>query len=481
MKKTKIYLFILLVIALFLRTFRLDQFLGFYYDQGRDALVIWRLIHEGKFFLIGPVTGIEGIFLGPFYYYLLTPLYFLGGGSPVFVSFILNLISVLGIYLLFKITKLFFDEKTAFLTSILTTFSYTLVVFSRWLSHPPLLPTFSLVVIYALLQIYKGKSRWWILVGIFVGLCLQLEAASAVFFLPTIIIILIWRWQKKSLPSILTALGLFLATLLPQIIFNWRHQNILVTSFKNFLLVEKSFSIPLGNLIGERLNIYYRVFFDHLFYGQEKLKLIWLGVFLILGFLKRKEIFAGERKILIFWLLIPLTLYLFYQGNHGYFLDYYLAGIWLVFMIFAGFLLMSFWHKFFGKVLLILFLITFAYSNFTQLVIYYKIGIGIILRTQLSAIDWAYQNSKGEEFNVDVYVPPVIPYAYEYLFKWYGEKKYNQQPASNNVLLLYTLYEEDSSHPNFLKNWLNRQETVGKILDQERFGDVTIQRRERKL
>lgn len=481
MKKTKIFLFLLLAAALFLRTYKLDQLLGFYYDQGRDALVIWNLIHEGKFFLIGPVTGIEGIFLGPFYYYLLTPLYFIGEGSPVFVSFVLNFISVLGIYLLYKIAKLFFDEKTAFLTSILTTFSYTLVVFSRWLSHPPLLPTFSLVVIYALLQIYKGKNNWWIVVGIFVGLCLQLEAASAVFFLPMIILILIWRWQKKSLPSILVALGLFLATLLPQIIFNWRHQNILVTSFQNFLLVEKSFSIPLGNLIGERLNIYYRVFFDHLFYGQEKLKLIWLGVFLILGFLKRKEIFTGERKILIFWLLTPLTLYLLYQGNHGYFLDYYLAGIWLVFMIFVSFLLTAYWHKFLGKVLLILFLITFAYSNFTQLAIYYKIGIGIILRTQLSAIDWIYRNSEGKEFNVDVYVPPVIPYAYEYLFKWYGQKKYQMAPAVANEPLLYTLYEEDTSHPDFLKNWLKRQDAVGNVLNQERFGEVTAQKRERKL
>lgn len=480
MKKTKIFLFLLLAVALFLRTYKLDQLLGFYYDQGRDALVIWRLIHEGKFFLIGPVTGIEGIFLGPFYYYLLTPLYLIGGDSPVFVSFILNFISVLGIYLLYQVTKLFFDEKTAILASILTTFSYTLVVFSRWLSHPPLLPTFSLVVIYALFKISQGKYRWWIVVGIFTGICLQLEAASAIFFLPTLFVVFLWRWQKKAFPAVLTAGGLFFLTLVPQLLFNWRHQNILVNAFKDFLVVKSSFSIPISNLIWERLNIYYRVFFDHLFYGEEKLKLIWLGIFLILGFLKRKELFIKERKILMLWLFIPLGLYLFYQGNHGYFLDYYLAGVWLVFFIIASFLLTAFWHKLLGKVILILFLITFAYPNFTQLAIYYKIGIGIILRTQLSAIDWIYQNSEGKEFNVDVYVPPVIPYAYEYLFKWYGQKKYQRLPALTSEPLLYTLYEEDMSHPDFLKNWLNRQDAVGNVLNQERFGDITAQKRERK-
>ncbi|PIS14569.1 hypothetical protein COT64_01910, partial [Candidatus Shapirobacteria bacterium CG09_land_8_20_14_0_10_39_12] len=86
MKKIKpehILLFVILFFAAFFRLYRLDQLLGFWYDQGRDALVIWDLIHYQKFFLIGPVTGIEGIFLGPFYYYLLTPFYLIGRGNPV--------------------------------------------------------------------------------------------------------------------------------------------------------------------------------------------------------------------------------------------------------------------------------------------------------------------------------------------------------------------------------------------------------------
>ena len=39
-------------LGFFVRIYRLDQLIGFYFDQGRDALVIWRLWHEGKLFLI---------------------------------------------------------------------------------------------------------------------------------------------------------------------------------------------------------------------------------------------------------------------------------------------------------------------------------------------------------------------------------------------------------------------------------------------
>ena len=80
----KVLLTAILLLALFLRTYRTSDFLGFWFDQGRDAKIVWDIWHSHKLTLIGPTTGIEGIFLGPFYYYLITPAYILGGGNPVY-------------------------------------------------------------------------------------------------------------------------------------------------------------------------------------------------------------------------------------------------------------------------------------------------------------------------------------------------------------------------------------------------------------
>lgn len=476
----KLLLPFILAAALFLRTYKLDQLLGFYYDQGRDALVVWQFIHEGKFFLVGPVTGIEGIFLGPFYYYLLIPLYFLGRGSPVFVAAILNLISVAGIALLYLIAKEFFDRKTAILTTFLVSFSYSLVIFSRWLSHPPLLSTFSLVIIYALLKIYRGKEKWWLIVGLFLGICLQLEAAAATFFIPTILVFAFWQRKKiKNFSLIIVSLFLFLLTLAPQIIFNFRHQGILFASFQKFLVGEKSFSPPFLELARERLMVYFGILFSKFFYAKQNLSLIWLPILIGLGFLKRKEIFAGERKILVFWLFLPLIFYLFYQGNQGFFLDYYFSGIWLIFMILISFLLVSIWPKIWGKFLVLIFLISFIYVNFSQLLIYSRIGIGVLFRDQIAALNWIYQDAQKQEFNVDIYVPPVIPHAYDYLFKWHGQKEFGRQPVAKQVTLLYTLSEADAPHPERLKAWFERQQTLSKIIAEESFGEIKVQKRER--
>src|SRR3989344_2919866 len=96
----KITYFVLCLIlfgALYVRIYRTGEVLAFYFDQGRDAMSVWNLLHNGDFFLIGPTTGIAGIFRGPFYYYLITPFYWLSKGDPVLPANFLALTSVVAI------------------------------------------------------------------------------------------------------------------------------------------------------------------------------------------------------------------------------------------------------------------------------------------------------------------------------------------------------------------------------------------------
>src|SRR3990167_10509215 len=128
-------IFFILGAAFALRTYRTADFLGFWYDQGRDALVIWDLWHKGKFFLIGPTTGIEGIFLGPFYYYLIAPFYLLGRGDPVFPAVGLGLITTAAVFLIYRVTADYFNPKTGLLAAFLYGLSYHTVSYHRWLSN----------------------------------------------------------------------------------------------------------------------------------------------------------------------------------------------------------------------------------------------------------------------------------------------------------------------------------------------------------
>ncbi|RJR23684.1 hypothetical protein C4578_03990 [Candidatus Microgenomates bacterium] len=484
MKKspTNFLLFLILGASAFFRLYRLGDLLGFWYDQGRDALVIWDLLNYGKFFLIGPVTGIDGIYLGPFYYYLIAPFYWLGKGNPVFPAAGIVFLTLGSIYLIFYLAKKIYNPQVGVLAAFLYGFSYSLVTFSRWLSNPTPLPFFTMVVLIGLFLFINGKKKALLWTAFIIGLCLQLEAASAVFFLPATLAILFLEKEvfKDKRILILSFLAFFI-TLLPQILFDIRHEGVLRAAFNKFLVTEKSFKLSLWQTFRLRLLTYYDVFFAKLFPGSKILKLVSLASFSA-GFLFfRKRVLTKGGKMLAIWLAAPLVGFLFYQGNNGYVWDYYFTGVVPAFIIlFAaslGFLL----EKRAYQIAVMVFLLLFAVSNVRQIGNYHKTGIGITLKAQKWAIDWIYKDADGSEFNIDAYVPPQIYYSYSYLFKWYGKSKYGREPETNLVKNLYTLYEPDGEHPQFLEGWLLRQDTIGKVVKSDFWGDITVQKRERVM
>ena len=133
----------------------------------------------------------------------------------------------------------------------------------------------------------------------------------------------------------------------------------------------------------------------------------------------------------------------------------------------------------FGNIILISFFILFSFFNLPPTINKLTDGVyegnNIYLTTQLSAISWIYEDTKEIPFNVDIYVPPVIPYSYDYLFIYVGDKR-----SQNLTKRLYTLYEIDPPHPERLEAWLKRQEGIGTVQSEMKFGGIVVQKRERK-
>ena len=150
---SNIFVAVLLLFAFFLRVYRVNEILGFYYDQGRDGLIIWDLIYKGKFFLIGPTTGIAGIFRGPFYYYLIAPFYLLGGGDPAYPAVFLAALSVAAIWILYHVASKYLDKPTAVLVTLISSFSFYIVMAGRWLSNPTPMLFLSALLILAMTEI----------------------------------------------------------------------------------------------------------------------------------------------------------------------------------------------------------------------------------------------------------------------------------------------------------------------------------------
>ena len=206
------------------------------------------------------------------------------------------------------------------------------------------------------------------------------------------------------------------------------------------------------------------------------------GVVLLLALTAGRRLFRVPFISLLIWCLVPLVILLFYHGNHGYIWDYYFTGIYPVMAVIIACILARAWTA--GnapRIIAGLFMAVFLMHNLSRLGIYLT-GRGpdwVNYSSELAAVDWVYSDSGGNDFNIDVYVPPVVPYAYDYLFLWQGTVKYSSLPLSSLTSRLYTLYEPDDQHPQFLSAWLRRQAAIGSVLDTRVFNTITVQRRNR--
>src|SRR3989344_6497659 len=129
------------LVAIFLKLpFTSQGFFAFTYDQGSDFLKVAQIIYDGKIMLIGPTTGLQGIFYGPWWYYFLSPLLYLSGGDPQKVSIffaVLGIFTTLGIYFFIKYSTK--SIPIAFGLSLIAAMS------STWMLGPTLIWSPSLV------------------------------------------------------------------------------------------------------------------------------------------------------------------------------------------------------------------------------------------------------------------------------------------------------------------------------------------------
>lgn len=516
MKKIKSYfvnwisyllLAIILIGAFYIRVYRINDLLGFYYDQGRDALVIWNLWHGGKMFLIGPVTGLAGIFLGPFYYYLIAPLYLIGGGNPLYPSVFLCFLSVMAVLAVFLIGREMHSRTAGLIAAVIGGFSYYIFYNSRWLSNPNPMLLLSLLFLYSLWKIIStSDKKWWVIATFFMGISLHFESASAFFYLFVFIVFCIWRlftgsrlralfsidfWKeflRNNAGTFIFALFAFLLTLMPQIIFNFRHDNILINNFLKLFAQDRAFSKPLTSFIlFTRLDYFWSAFMGKIFIGQNKYSVIFASLSLAALVIGKNRMPKGLLTLFAIFLITPMIGYILFQGNFGNIYDYYLIGYFLPFILIFSLGLAELLKTFPGKFLVLVFFVAFFQVNLAP--ISGTMGnpmdgpTDIKFGSQIKAVNWVFENAAGRGFyNVDIYVPPVIPFSYDYLFLWQGNIKCGASLCGKvdyQTPILYTLFEQDPPNPQRLGAWLDRQKGIGIVKDEARFGGITVQRRER--
>lgn len=413
-KREYIIVLSLLVIYLFISFYHFERKVSFGWDQERDANVIWQIIREGKFTLIGPrAISEDSFFLGPLWYYLLLPFYFLFNLNPLGMGvfgIILQSMTLLAFYL---VGKNLFGEKTGFIAAFLYMPLGTIVV---W--NPILIPLCSLILFYLFINISKRKQELIPVGFLLTGLSLQIHFQSVFFIIP--LIISLWLCFKRSSKfpdkNILIGIGLFLLTFLPIILFDIRHNFLNFYGFiklffyqsENPLNIIPHFSDGILKFISS-VSSPFLINIPPLYKG-----LVILGLMLI-GFIKSN--LNKETKIILFsFLFVPPVLFSLYGGTIS---EYYFT-ITLVPIIFG---LSSFLSNLPKTKIGYFILFTFIFLACFQKLENFKNSESLTnLYFQKQAVLYIVNQTIDPKFNVSFETPANADAGFRYLFKYFKKE-----------------------------------------------------------
>jgi len=481
LKRYKWFLLILgvLVLAAVLRG--LEVYTGnyvFLFDQGAFYLQVKRIVVERKPMLISEAyTPLPGFFQGPYFIYLLAlPFLFLGGNPywGMVVMFIIGLMAVLASYFLVK--NLFTPLLAVFVAFIFAVYSPAIAA-SRMIWPPHIIYLLMPFYIFSLVKLFQNDQRFLFWAFLFASFISSFEiAAGAALYFPIVFYVLLIGRKMINFKGITLAIMGAIFPLAPQILFNFRHENIMLKGILSLLKGE----VEAGT---EKMD-WRTTFFSHLQVFKENFvalfpqnELAWTGLFIFLAglilFLFIKGNLSKKEKSFLFILVsFPLLVFsqlLFYR----YILwSWYFVELQVVYIFLIGFLLAKLFRgktKWLSLVAVLILLIkTFSMIHFMYTKEIYDFGGTAKVRGKLEAIDYIYQDAKGEEFNVLVFTPPIYDYPYYYLLSWYGEKKYGYVPGEEKKGTFYLWIEPDPQKPWTYKGWLETVIKTGKILKEKK-------------
>lgn len=239
---------IILVVALALRLYHLSATMTFLEDEGRDLLIMHRMIDTLRPVLLGPQTSTGNMYLGPLYYYLVTPALFLAGMNPLGPVVFIALTGVLTVWLLYFFGNQWFSRWVGLTSALMYAILPLPVSFTRNSWNPNLAPLFALLIIWSLVQIIEKKSytfKNFFLLGIFSGALIQMHYMALLFLVGVGLSLIMYL--RKSFPALLkgtviTFLG-FALSLLPFIAFEVRNDFVNTRAITRFVEAKEEHNI----------------------------------------------------------------------------------------------------------------------------------------------------------------------------------------------------------------------------------------------
>jgi 4-amino-4-deoxy-L-arabinose transferase-like glycosyltransferase len=430
----------ILVIAAFMRFYNISEYMTFLGDEGRDALVVKKILTEFDFPLLGAPTSVGGMYNGPLYYYMMAVAMAISWLNPVAAASMVALIGTATVGLIYYLSRMWFGKAAAIVSATLYAFSPVTIIYSHSSWNPNPAPFFALIAIFGLYRIYQTKNHLWLaLVGASLAFAVQMHFL-ALILLP--ICGVIWlnelrekHFNKKSPKHLWQGLMLgilaFLFLMSPLLIFDLKYDFQNYKAFNTFFFGDRATTVNLNplNTVGRVVPIYSQNLVNRYVAAEQFLLGIIISLLLLIPLLY--VLFRAIKSKVLEWPLFALSVWLVF-GVMGLALykqtiyDHYSSFLSpALFLLFGSilYLIRSKIFKKFSNYLLVVYLLLTAFILFVniQMSPLKKPPNRQLQRTQ-DVARFVIVESNNKPFNFALIAKSNYDDAYEFYLDLYGHK-----------------------------------------------------------
>lgn len=420
----------IVILASIFRFWDIPGYMTFLGDEGRDALIIKRILVEKDIPLIGPPTSVGNMYLGPLYYYMMSVPMAIFWLNPIAAAGQVALIGVATVVLVYYLARVWFGRFAGLIAAFLYAISPVTIIYSKSSWNPNPTPFFALLSIISFYLARSGNFLWLSLTGVALAFAVQMHY-MAVLLIP--ILLVLWllelrdifkgKPKKNFFKGTFLGFTFFLFLMSPLLIFDLKHNFMNLRALMEFFTQDKSLGFNVLRLVEDLKTIYVNNLVGRYIAAQNIFLSILAAILILVPLL-----FALTKKIkkqnspwqyfaVGFWLLIGLFGVSFYQNN---IYDHYLGFLNpVIYILFGTAVMVTAKNKWLVTTALIL-IVVFAFANLQKNPLLNPPN-NQLKRTQEIA-KYVIDKSGGKPFNFALLAQNNYDSAYQFYLDQYGHK-----------------------------------------------------------
>lgn len=226
-----IFFIIFIFLGIFLRSYKIFETFNYSHDQDLASWFVRDVVENNHLRLIGQETSIQGVFIGPLYYYYQIPFYLIAKMDPIGAAYASIVIGIFGIVSAYWVFSKMYGSRAGFISSVLYSVSFFVINNDR--EAVPTMPViiWSIWYIFVLEKLSNKKySQAFLIASVLFGLIWNLNLALAIF--APFLLFWVFRsgWKLSSYKQLLIPGLIFIILMIPFAVFEFKYDFIQIRS-----------------------------------------------------------------------------------------------------------------------------------------------------------------------------------------------------------------------------------------------------------